>query len=390
MLTDAPLGRIEFAHFLRGIAAGSVLTHHFFYMLWNKPEIIGGLIAQPGLRALIDNTPHFSVSDFGVPNFWGHFGVALFFLISGFVIPFSASSLTPAGFVIARVLRIWPTYVVGLSITLACLIINTARAGTAFPYTIRDVLSHYLILPRWPSLTPPIDGIIWTLEIELFFYSFCFLMNRKLKTFDRSIYLFAVASAPLAVVASLATPAMLRSGWPIFPPVHWASSMMQFLPFLLVGTAFHYFYRGRLGLRDLAALHAALLVAFVLSWRFGLMRDDGWSGPVSYLIAYAAFASAFAWRETIGSLPKFLRQPFSRLADISYPLYVVHGILGYSIIAASLQAGFGAGLALILAVSAVAALSVTLHVAVERPSQAMGKTIARRFRSPARPLQEPR
>ena len=329
----AHAGRIAFAHLLRGVAAGSVLTHHFLYMIWEKPQVIGELIAQPALPALVANVPHVSVPDFGLPGFWGHFGVALFFLISGFVIPFSISSLSPAGFVIARVLRIWPTYVAGFSIALACIAINAARAGVAFPYTFGDVLSHYLILPRWPTLARPIDGIIWTLEIELFFYGFCVIVSRKLKALDRSIYLVAVVSVPLAVAASLVAPAILRFGG-TFALVHWASSMMQFLPFLLVGTAFHYFYRGRLRRHELIALHAGLLVAFVLSWRFGLMKGDGWSGPLSYLTAYAVFATTFAFRDTIANLPQLLCRPFSGLADISYPLYVVHGIVGYSIIAA--------------------------------------------------------
>jgi peptidoglycan/LPS O-acetylase OafA/YrhL len=371
-------GHIEFAHLLRGIAAGSVLTHHLFYMIWKKPQIIGGLIAQPMLPALVDNTPHFIVPDFGVPSLWGHFGVALFFLISGFVIPFSASALSPAGFVIARVLRIWPTYVVGFSIALACIAFNAAHSGTLFPYTERDILSHYLILPRWPSLAQPIDGIIWTLEIEIFFYGFCFLVSGRLKMLDRSIFLFAVASMPLAMAASLTMPAILRSGVPIFPLVHWASSMMQFLPFLLVGTAFHYFYQGRFSLYELGVLHAGLLTAFVLSWRFGLMRDDGWSGPLAYVIAYATFTAAFATREAIARLPQLLRRPFSGLADISYPFYVVHGILGYSIVAKSLEAGFGVALALILAITAATVLALVLHIVVECPSQTLGKALAMR------------
>ena len=170
--------RVEFAHLLRGIAAGSVLLHHYFYMFWNKPQIVANLIVQPDMPRLIENLPPFGITDFGVADFWGHFGVALFFLISGFVIPFSVASLPPAGFVIARVLRIWPTYIVGFTVTIACLAVNAANAGVAFPYRTWEVLSHYLIIPRWPTLTRPIDGILWTLEIEIFFYFFCYLFFR--------------------------------------------------------------------------------------------------------------------------------------------------------------------------------------------------------------------
>lgn len=368
--------RVEFAHLLRGIAAASVVVHHFSYMIWNKPQIIGSLIAIPTLPALVSQAAHVSVPDFSLSNFWGHFGVALFFLISGFVIPFSVSALTPYGFLVARLLRIWPTYVVGFTIALACLTFNVASRDMSFPYAIGDVLSHYLILPRWPTLAHPIDGIIWTLEIEVFFYVFCFLANARIKNFDRSIYLIAAASAPVGLVASWASPGILASGWPFFPLIHWASSMMQFLPFLLVGTACHYYYRGRLRPGELAVLHLTLLTAFVLSWRFGVMYD-GWSTPFSYLVAYAAFAAAFTLRVLIGHLPRLVGNSMSRLAQISYPLYVVHAILGYSVIAWSLEAGLGAGPAVGLAIAVTAALASVLHVTVERPSQIVGKTLAR-------------
>ena len=131
---DAAAGRIAFAHLLRGVAAASVLVHHFLYLIWKRPAPIGDLIAQPTLPALVERASYAAVADFGVPNFWGHFGVALFFLISGFVIPFSVSSLSPRGFVIARVLRIWPTYVVGLSVALTCIAFNAARADVVFPF----------------------------------------------------------------------------------------------------------------------------------------------------------------------------------------------------------------------------------------------------------------
>jgi peptidoglycan/LPS O-acetylase OafA/YrhL len=108
------------------------------------------------------------------------------------------------------------------------------------------------------------------------------------------------------------------------------------------------------------------------------------------LIAYAVFAAAFALREMIETLPRLFRWPFARLADISYPLYVVHGILGYSIIAASLQAGLAAGLSIVLAITGVVALAALLHVAVERPSQALGKSLAKRSNATAQAAHAPR
>ena len=71
--------RIEFAHILRGIAAGAVVISHLTYLIWREPGIIGGLISYPALPRIIQDTQFVPVTDFGLPFFWGHFGVALFF-----------------------------------------------------------------------------------------------------------------------------------------------------------------------------------------------------------------------------------------------------------------------------------------------------------------------
>ena len=49
------------------------------------------------------------------PLNWGPFGVALFFVISGFVIPFSFETYGRLDFIVARFFRIYPTYLTGLS-----------------------------------------------------------------------------------------------------------------------------------------------------------------------------------------------------------------------------------------------------------------------------------
>src|SRR5262249_4200024 len=159
-----------------------------------------------------------------------------------------------------------PTYLVGFTISLMCLVFNAAGNGTAFPYRAWDVLSHYLILPRWPTLSRPLDGILWTLEIEFFFYFVCWLFSHKLRRFDVAIFLLSLLGVLSASAASLAAPVLLNRCSSLFAFVHWGSSMMLFLCFLLVGTAFHYFFKGLVIGRVLVMLQALLLSAFVLSW----------------------------------------------------------------------------------------------------------------------------
>ena len=78
----------QFADTLRGIAAGLVLLDHTL-------DLAGlSLTAKFPLLSL------------------GQLGVALFFLVSGFVIPISLPKYSVPGFLVARVLRIYPTYAV--------------------------------------------------------------------------------------------------------------------------------------------------------------------------------------------------------------------------------------------------------------------------------------
>ena len=63
-------------------------------------------------------------------------------------------------------------------------------------------------------------------------------------------------------------------------------------------------------------------------------------------------------------------------ADISYPLYVVHGLTGYVLMEVLLARGFGSWLAIVIASAAVTILAVGLHVTVETSSREMGRRMA--------------
>jgi peptidoglycan/LPS O-acetylase OafA/YrhL len=84
------LGKIDFANTLRGIAAVAVVISHYFGVFWSDREADASLIKSPALPLDLYPVPEFFkwVHPIAMLN-WGAFGVALFFLISGFVIPFS-------------------------------------------------------------------------------------------------------------------------------------------------------------------------------------------------------------------------------------------------------------------------------------------------------------
>jgi peptidoglycan/LPS O-acetylase OafA/YrhL len=108
--------KVDFANTLRGIAALSVVISHYFGVFWLYRSAVSSFI----------NAPELPLSTYAIPNYinwlhkfplfnWGAYGVALFFIISGFVIPFSLHKVNRLGFCVSRIFRIIPLYIVGFS-----------------------------------------------------------------------------------------------------------------------------------------------------------------------------------------------------------------------------------------------------------------------------------
>lgn len=368
--------RIQFAHMLRGLAAAAVVISHLASLIWRTPDAVGVLIAYPASSAII-HTAHFTpLPDFGLPYFWGYFGVALFFLISGFVIPLSVSALSRSGFMVARIFRIWPTYLIGLAIAIVCIDLNADLCGSVFPYAPRDILINALIAPRWPTSTPSIDGIVWTLEIEIFFYFICMILAGLIREFDRRIFVFAVLVVPLALSVTHGAGPLLRMGALAFGVASWIATVAVYMTFMLCGVAFYYFHRGHLSRRGLIVTQAFLLMTFAAGMRIGVLSIQGWTAIACYLIAFGVFAVAYAARDLISSLPRGGARPIFLLADISYPLYAVHAVFGYTLVVHAIEVGIPGWAAVCLAGAVVIACAALIHFLVETPSQRFGKTLA--------------
>lgn len=117
--------KVAFANNLRGIACVIVVISHFFCVFYEMPQAIHDLLRIGGtdLHEAVYPVFHF----FQLPSIfnYGAIGISLFFLISGFVIPFSLDKYTGKGFLFNRMCRIYPTYFCALSITVFVLFINS-------------------------------------------------------------------------------------------------------------------------------------------------------------------------------------------------------------------------------------------------------------------------
>ncbi|MCK9878643.1 acyltransferase family protein [Frankia sp. Ag45/Mut15] len=162
-------------------------------------------------------------------------GVAVFFLISGFLLyrPFVAARLAgaspppPGGYLVRRLMRILPLYWLALAVTLN--VVSDERIGV---HGLTGVVQTALLVQGYQD-TWAIQGLTqaWTLDIEVAFYLavpvYAWLLGRRRRAPERQVRveLAALAGGYLASRVVHLTVVPLRhgwtSGWNVWLPVWW-------------------------------------------------------------------------------------------------------------------------------------------------------------------------
>lgn len=363
-------GRIDFPNTLRGFAALSVMVDHY----------AGVYIGDRGFLAQMINAPVMSVDDVPIPSYlelpsmlptiiYGSFGVALFFIISGFVIPLSLMRETRLTFAIGRIFRIYPTYIAGFSITIASIYVSTRYFSMSWPFGW-SIIPHFIPGMREIFRVPNIDWIIWTLETEIKFYVVCIILLPWLRKPSMKVFAFAIAIALIGFVLSLKLPEWKLTSYVTYHVAYEYVMGVPYLVYMFIGVAFNFIYRKCLNPFVGLAIISSLFACFIYGIYLGPKSEFaivGWS--YAYAIPLFGFAMLFPsiFRSTkIGDF----------FASISYPLYVVHGITGYVALRILSDLGFAPWAALLVVFPAICFLAWLLHRLVETPTRLLGKRIA--------------
>lgn len=99
---------------------------------------------------------------------YGYLGVELFFMISGFVILMTAASGSLRTFIVSRVARLYPAFWICCTATFIAVI--TLGQGR-YSASLGQYLVNMTMLGGFVGVAP-IDGVYWSLFIELQFYAF--------------------------------------------------------------------------------------------------------------------------------------------------------------------------------------------------------------------------
>jgi peptidoglycan/LPS O-acetylase OafA/YrhL len=294
-----PTSRVEALDLLRLVAVLGVVLYHFGF--WGPASHGVPQVALPWLTPIAK---------------YGFLGVPAFFVISGFVIAYSAEGRTATGFAIARFSRIYPTFV--FCMTLTCLAI-VLLGPPHFEASFRQWLANLFIAA--PAFGQPyMDTSYWSLVIEVMFYAWVAvliaagLFPRRIDTLIL-IWLGITFANELTLDAPLVEKLFLTddSG------------------FFAVGLLIYQFYRGRRGptLYGLLALSIGTAVFQSVHKAVKLAPHTGgvFDAWVVAAICLASIAIIFlATRIRHVPLPSAL---VLAAGGLTYPLYLLHMQFGY-------------------------------------------------------------
>ena len=359
--------RFEWANALRGVAALTVLACHFAVAFWISQDVSAGLARRRPLYPGSTGAPGFARVLDSLPVDLAALGVSLFFLLSGFVIAISLERYSRRGFLVGRLMRVLPTYASGYLVTCGVIWLMSDPNHELSPSSILSgAVPGLAYLLRMPA---PGDGIVWTLIVELVFYAVCLATYRALTRHWQAIVAVAAGCVAMQwILGSVALDPHLAG------LAYVVALACPFIPVMLVGVTLSARRRERLSGR------ATAIVVPLLAATYVLLASTTTVAPASvkYRATFVFAMTAFAMIAAVGD--RWRQHPVaSFFADISYPLYVVHPVLGYATISVLTGHGVPSALA-VLAASVVALVAAwCLHVIVEAPTHTLGRRWAGRF-----------
>ncbi|WP_199423605.1 acyltransferase family protein [Actinotalea solisilvae] len=276
----------------------------------------------------------------------------LFFVISGFVILWTAWGRTVPGIVASRLARLLPSYWAALALTSVLLLVLWPGGKDI---TLGEVAVNTTLLQE-PLGVRHVDGVYWTLWAELRFYAVVALLAA-----------FGITRARVLALAVL---------WPVAGSladaagIHWLATALvsEYAPLFAGGMLLYLVHRDGHAVLPwaLVGLNVALAVAHVVPAQMRSLTRNTAYEPSAVLIGglvVGCFASVAVL--TLTRLQR-LDWPFlTSVGALTYPLYLVHEHWGWWVISL-VHDVVPTPVALGLAIAASVGLALLIHHGVEK------------------------
>ncbi len=281
---------------------------------------------------------------------YGYLGFNLFFMISGFVILLSAYKKKGSEFVLARIVRLYPAYWFSVTVTfLTILIIGGSRYDADLPqYIVNLTMMHDYIG------VSSIDGVYWTLMVELRFYFLIFIIISINQINNIKYYL----GAWLALTIALIVYHNRYIGFFLFP--QWSS-------YFIAGACFYLIYRDGLSFYTLFVVGISYLISVYNAVMFLPKLGTLYNVELSSFLILSITSLFYIIFMTI-SLKKtrsLNKKRFMSLGVLTYPIYLIHQNVGFMLFNL-LNEYLNKYVILVLVVFIMLIMAYLIHVYIEK------------------------
>lgn len=283
-----------------------------------------------------------------------YLGVPLFFVISGFVIAYSAEGRTAWDFAIARLVRIYPGFVICMTLTaLTVAMFGAPRLHISFAQWAANLT---IAAPSFGQ--PYVDMVYWSIVCEGVFYALVTAMIASGLFGSRLPMLVAIWLLLSAMNELFLSSAFVRH-----------ALITNYSGFFGAGLMLYALYRGSGEAKIVGLLFiATLLGALQANWNADWLRERGVElSPLIVISLGIGAVSIVALCVRVRSFPVPARV-LAVIGGLTYPLYLVHQMIGYVVF--NRLEGVAPPVALLVATIAAMLFSTTLFCQfVERPAQ---------------------
>jgi peptidoglycan/LPS O-acetylase OafA/YrhL len=340
--------RVEALDLLRLLAALSVVVYHYTFR-----------------GAAADGLTNLSIPALVPVTKYAYLGVELFFVISGFVIAFSAEGRAAREFVIARAARIYPGFLVCMTLTF---LVTLAFGAPHFEASLTQWLANLVILS--PALKQPfMDGVYWSIVYELIFYAWTF-----------ALIVLGLFSRRLLVVVALWLVLSAANEFVVDSSILRRLLITDDSGFFCAGLMLYALYAGRRGALALLLLGASTALAATQSVLNAAWIHGHFAEPFSDTVIGTASVGIVA---LVGLCLLVKRVPLPAtlviaLGGLTYPLYLLHQQVGF-ILFNQLEGLAPAPLIVAGTLVLMLGLSFAVWRLVERPGQSALKAALSRI-----------
>lgn len=359
--------RLRYLDFVRGVAVLLVMYGHLVDVCTyapTVPDVINEInninlpIIPPDTHGLW-HLSTFLLYSGGVQT--AVMGVFLFFLLTGCLIPDSLDRYSnPVAFLVNRFLRIFPTLWVCMIVL--CISVYFFQ-GISFPW-IRILAT--LTMTSKTLMIPVISGVLWTLSIELFFYVLCAIIRK-----------FTLKRVYIVLISTIIMVYLCPSGNYYIDGV---VTDLKWISIILCGVTFNLVQRefkagNRKGVYHMAVIMLLSFICFhVYAHSFG--DDTTYPRLSTWIFAFSIFYAAMFFNWCVPELfEKKLFIPLYKLAELCFPIYLIHVAVGIPIMYKLHMGGWPSGALPFVGGGVSVALAWLVNRIVENPSLTLSRYV---------------